>query len=142
MLAQANALIAVERVLDDSGIAAIVPDWPARRRAHLLAADLHALELELPIPSPLAPFDDPSAMLGAVYVIEGSRLGGTLLKQRVSQKLPTAFLSSGNSTLWRMLLEILDERLRTADQMSAAIAAAGNVFALFERSGRRFLKVD
>lgn len=142
LLAQAGALFAVEQALDARRIETIVPDWPSRRRAALLRDDIAACGLSPPAPLTPPAFTSDAAMLGGIYVLEGSRLGGTLLKRSVPARYPTAFLSGGNSLRWRKLLTIIDERLQTADDVDAAIIAAGDVFALFERSGRAFLKAS
>ena len=57
----------------------IVPDLPERRRADALASDLRALGVEplAPMPAP-EPLSDAEA-LGALYVIEGSTLGGQVI---------------------------------------------------------------
>jgi heme oxygenase len=142
LLAQAGALFAVEDALDASRIETIVPDWPSRRRAELLRGDIIACGLAPPAPLPPPAFASDAAMLGGLYVLEGSRLGGTLLKRSVPADYPTAFLSGGNSFRWRRLLTIIDERLQTANDIDAAISAATGVFALFEHSGRAFLKAS
>ena len=140
LLAQAAAVLPVEQMLDKGAIAAALTDWPQRRRAAALEVDLRALGLELPALEVSQDFHSVEAMLGAVYVLEGSRLGGALLKRSVPADLPTAFLSSCDSAAWRNLLLILDERLCDAEKLSEATRAACDVFALFERSGRQFLK--
>jgi heme oxygenase len=137
--AQAAAHLPVEDALVRGGIAALVPDWDARRRDRLLQDDLHALGLDAP-----APVGDPvlkgdAALLGALYVLEGSRLGGTMLKRSVAPDLPTGFLGAMDSAAWRELLALLDARLDTGPERAAAIAAARAVFTLFETGARLHL---
>ena len=139
LCAQAAAHLPVEHALDAGRMEEVVPDWPVRRRAHLICEDLVACGLDMPALEPEPVFAGVAAMLGATYVLEGSRLGGTLLRRSVPVSFPTAFLSDGSPTAWRDLILLLDARLVTATELETAIAAACDTFALFERSGRRFL---
>lgn len=134
LLAQAEALRPIERTLDDAGAAAVVPDWPDRRRAHLLLADLADLSVTAPEPFAKPSFISGTAsILGAIYVLEGSRLGGAVLKRAVPDRFPTKFLEARqNAGNWRRLLEILDHCLSRQSDLEAAILAAKEVFARFE----------
>ena len=138
--AQAAAHLPVEAALDAGGAVALMPDWIARRRADAIRADLAALGLAVPDPEPVPDLVGTAALMGAAYVLEGSRLGGTMLVRQVPVDFPRAFLSGGGSAPWRALIEMLDARLRTEQDLAAAIAAACAVFALFERSGRRLFE--
>ncbi|WP_029625346.1 biliverdin-producing heme oxygenase [Sphingomonas sp. PAMC 26605] len=138
--AQAAAHIPVERALADAGIADIAPDWETRQRADLLRADLATLGLAVPDPAGAIRFESEAALLGGLYVLEGSRLGGTMLKRSVPSDFPTRFLGGGDSAAWRNLLQMLDARLDTALKRSVAVQAARNVFALFEISGHRWVR--
>jgi heme oxygenase len=140
--AQAGAYLPVEAALDRAGAAAVVPDWPARRRAHALRADLAALGLAPPEDTADVAFDDPAAVLGGIYVLEGSRLGGALLARAVPAHFPKAFLAPGDSAAWRRLLHIIEHTLISADVHTSAVESASRVFMLFESSGRRYLRAD
>lgn len=131
--AQAAAHLPVEAALATGGIAAIIPDWTARLRAGLIRADLAALGLDVPPPAGTIVLETDEALLGAAYVLEGSRLGGTLLKRSVGPGLPVGFLGGGGggSAAWRGLLALLDDRLTTDAERGRAVAAAGAVFDLF-----------
>jgi heme oxygenase (biliverdin-IX-beta and delta-forming) len=129
--AQAAALLPVEAALED---ASVVPDWPVRRRGHLIRADLTALRSVVPpllSPPTLA---GEAEQLGALYVIEGSRLGGAMLVRSVPSDFPHSFLGAHDSRLWRDLLDILDARLNTPESLARAATAARHVFALFEEA--------
>ena len=76
------------------------------------------------------------ALLGWAYVLEGSRLGGSILRRAVAPGLPTAFLSESYSKAWPTLVAILDEQLTEPSAIDQAIAAAQALFAVFERSGQ------
>jgi heme oxygenase len=139
LCAQAAAHLPAEQALEAHGIAAVIPDWPSRRRAHLIRNDLLALDLDVPPLEPEPIFSGVAALLGATYVLEGSRLGGAMLLRSVPAQFPTAFLSAGTSMAWRDLISLLDQRLCTRIDIDEAIQAACQTFALFERSGKRLL---
>jgi heme oxygenase len=140
LCAQAAAHIPVEDALIRGGIAAIVPDWPKRQRSPAMRSDL--AELGIAMPGSTEPFDldGEAALLGALYVLEGSRLGGAMLARSVGAGLPARFLGGGDSGAWRRLLALLDERLDTALKLALGVKAAAAVFTLFETSGDRYLR--
>ncbi len=137
LLAQAAAHLPVEAALARGGVADIVPDWDARQRSALLCADLAGLGLDVPEAAGAIEFEGEAAMLGALYVLEGSRLGGTVLKRSVAPDFPAHFLGGVDSGAWRSLLALLDERLDTESKRSAATRSACRVFELFETGGQR-----
>ena len=134
LLAQAAAFVPIEALLDAAGAADVVADWPQRRRAALLAADLAALGLAAPpAMNGLPELSSPSRILGAVYVLEGSRLGGAVLTRTVPGDFPNSFLGAGApSGSWRKLLEMLDKNLYAAESIDAAIHSARKVFMIFQ----------
>lgn len=137
LVAQAQPLVTVERAVDVFDPIAFLPDWPERRRAPLIAADLADLDVPTPTPEPLE-LPDSAAALGAIYVLEGSRLGGALLARNVSVDLPGRFIRCPPAPKrWRGLIEVLDQMLKTEDQRDAAVRAARAVFDLFWRSARQ-----
>lgn len=138
--AQAAAYLPVEADLEAAGIGNILADWPLRKRADLIRSDLEALSLPVPQPEDGPPLSGVPTLLGAVYVLEGSRLGAAVLNRSVADSLPRSFLSASRPAAWRELISVLDERLASPEDIAAAVRAACDVFAIFERSGRRFLK--
>lgn len=129
LTAHARALPAVEAALTADGRE--LPIW--RPRTAVLAADLAALGVAMPEPLPFAVTGD-AGRWGALYVIEGSRLGGQLLARSVGQDLPSAYLSSRHEPgEWRALLAALDARAAAmgAAWEDAAIAGARATFALY-----------
>lgn len=137
LLAQARPLVSVEAAIDAFDPTPMLPDWPERRRAPLIAADLADLGASMPSPEPVAVTSD-AAALGAIYVLEGSRLGGTLLARDVPMDLPARFIRCPPApSRWRGLIEVLDRMLKTTEQRDAAVTAAHAVFDLFERSARQ-----
>lgn len=130
--AHALALPAVETALAaHPGL----PDW--RRRTPLLAADL--ADLGRPLPPPLA-FTLPAlpgSAWGALYVLEGSRLGGVMLARQVPATLPSRYLGAKHASgEWRALLTALDAAGETYDAAwtDGALAGADACFALYGRA--------
>lgn len=109
--------------------------WPAlRRRTPLLAADLRALgELaDLPVWT-----DDEVGprQWGALYVVEGSRLGGGLLTKRVAPGLPVGYLSAVHlSGEWRTIRMAVEQAAsgRHPDWLEQMVAGALAAFSLFQ----------
>ena len=133
---QAAAFLPLEARLDAAGASAIVPDWDERRRSHLIRQDLAALGEPIPVPPADLPPMSEAAQLGAIYVLEGSRLGGKYLLRAVPEAFPRRFLSSRQAPgAWRKLLELIDDKLYGSEDQYAALAAARDAFALFERAG-------
>lgn len=72
-----------------SKVSALVPDAEGRRKTHLLESDLKALGLTeaeinaLPVYDYPAPANEAQA-LGAMYVLEGSTLGGNIIYKRLN----------------------------------------------------------
>ena len=113
LLAQAAAHIPTEDALAFGGVAAIVHDWSKRQRSDLIREDLAGMGLGMPQPAGVLKFQSESGLLGALYVIEGSRLGGTVLRRSVSPGLPVRFLSDGNSAAWRESLAPVRSAIRS-----------------------------
>jgi heme oxygenase (biliverdin-IX-beta and delta-forming) len=142
LAAQAGPFLAVEAALDRSGLEGAVPDWPARRRSALLRADLEDLGLAI-VADPLPQLDETASQLGALYVLEGSRLGGAVLKRHVPASSPCRFLNAvPPKGSWARLLEILEEHLYGTERIGLAVEAAKAVFARFEAAGRRSLETE
>ena len=137
LAAQAAAFLPIEDALDAAGAGRLLEDWPRRRRADQLSADL--AELGVPCPAPLVPphFATDFELLGGLYVLEGSRLGGSILSSRVPPGAPSRFLrAEGGAGAWRSLLALLDVCLDRPLALDAAVAAARATFRCFERSAR------
>lgn len=135
--AQAKAFLPVEAAIEAAGPEDLISDWQERRRTPLLLRDLAALGV---VPEGVRDFPVPQsseALLGAIYVLEGSRIGGKFLERQISPDFPRAFLSSHESASWRSFLAILEERLQSTAQIDAAIASAKSVFVFFEKGAQR-----
>jgi heme oxygenase (biliverdin-IX-beta and delta-forming) len=115
-------------------------DFPARRRSSLLAQDLavlgHPARLDHPIRLDI---HTSGAAFGALYVLEGSTLGGRVilkeLKLRGASLVGLGFLDPyGNRTgdRWRSFLAILEREIKSSDQKAEAVTGALNTFAFAE----------
>lgn len=137
LAAQAAAHIPVEEALDRAGAGAVLPDWEQRRRAELLRRDLDETGAEAALAMPAPNFSGFPALLGGLYVIEGSRLGGALLKRGLPAGTPARFLDApADPGAWRRLIATIDTSIGAPDEIAAATSAAQAVFRLFEAAGR------
>lgn len=137
LVAQAGPLLTAEAAVDAFDLLALLPDWPERRRAPLIRADLADFGAATPSPEPFDLRSD-AAALGVIYVLEGSRLGGAMLARNVPMDLPARFIRCAPAPKrWRGLIELLDQHLVTPDQHEVAADAARAVFDLFWRSARQ-----
>ena len=135
LITHARVLPAVERALEQGGIAGILPDWDAHRRAPLLERDLAALGETLPEPIAVAPASGTPELLGTAYVIEGSRLGSRFLAKRVGDAMPAEYLhAAGQQRAWPALLTALDDAELAPAEVDRAVEAARGCFALFLRA--------
>ncbi|MEG3125616.1 biliverdin-producing heme oxygenase [Sphingomonas sp. GB1N7] len=141
LAAQAAAHIPCEAALDHAQAERIVPDWPMRRRAALLMQDLAGIGFPASAFRIEPQFETEPAVLGAIYVLEGSRLGGAMLVRSVPTDLPHRFLGASVPGAWRNLMQFIDARLRSDAEIGEAVAAARTVFGLFERAGQASMKV-
>lgn len=130
----------------ESHIDALAPLKEGSTRSALLASDLEALGVTgderegIPLCVALAPVCSSPEALGALYVVEGSALGGAHIALALqSASTPPAgatgyrFFSNGGVSrpAWRELLAMLDA-IRDPRDERAAIAAAVSTFRAFE----------
>ena len=138
LLASAAAVFALEQALLAGGVGAILPDWPRRTRTAALRADLADLGVSDIAVATAPPLAGAARMLGALYVLEGSRLGARLLagdllacgSTRV--RAATRYLRHGEShRLWPSFLTHLESSQDVRTCPGEAIAGARLAFALF-----------
>jgi heme oxygenase len=116
-----------------------------RRRVHLLRNDLRDLGLSveaieaIPLASAPAKLDDPGRFLGALYVREGSTLGGRMMAKRLDHlcepgRVDGRRFLSGTVHDPRLWLECCAALEQAADvgQLETMITAAHETFAVFE----------
>ena len=132
----AAALLPLERSLESAGVRDILMDWDDRSRTAAIMADLARLggkygRLDAP------ELTDRAAVLGTLYVLEGSRLGAAYLLRAVKQcsdplvSRTTAFLGHGaGRQFWPGYLAALE---RHADELAEddVIRSARAAFDLF-----------
>lgn len=141
--ANAEALLPLEQALVAAGVATIFPDWPQRARRSAILGDLARVGGTV---RPLAQQArlDFGAMLGTLYVLEGSRLGAAVLVKIVAQSsdtivaTATAYLRHGaGERLWPRFLARLDELTITPHDEARAIDGARAAFDLFAQATAR-----
>ena len=106
-----------ERALQQHDLAVFSVDQDARRRSQWLVDDLQALTGRPPSRLPVViTFDDAASALGALYVLEGSTLGGQILLKQVTSAFPVSsvhgarfFTGHGDRTgaMWKEFLGTL-----------------------------------
>lgn len=113
--------------------AAFLPAWElaARQRAHLILEDL---ELTAPAPGlPWCPHMPPlhtrAQLLGAMYVVEGSTLGGQVITRQLAQAgIPLRAYFSGYGALtgsrWKAFCHLLVEAAPAAADQDEIVASA------------------
>ncbi len=140
----AAALRPLEQRLELAGVAALLDDWPSRVRRHSVDADLRVLGLSRPAPVAVGPLLGTDEMLGALYVLEGSRLGHAMLLRQLPSAAPTraavAFLAHGaGARLWGGLLAALAEREAQAVDLARLVGAAHRAFGAYLEAAARIL---
>lgn len=120
-----------------------LPDYPQRRRAAALIDDLEALGMtgigeSIAQCAEVDYIDSYASAMGALYVCEGSSLGGSvivdMIKKRVNIKgEPFAFFSSYGSRTMGMWHDFLVALNAYPDQAEASVTlkSAGQTFAVF-----------
>jgi heme oxygenase len=125
-------------------------DIGSRRRSHLIVADLHTLGVgarrgrTVAAPPRLEVFGH---ALGALYVVEGSRLGGRVLATRFGRSTGLIdvdafrFLRSAGSEVgasWRHVLAALEGYGADSASRASVVAGATATFACFDRQLARW----
>ena len=139
--ASAAALIAIEQLLENAGVAQLLPDWAQRSRREPIISDLHTLNSQA---QPLAlrrTAPSPAEVFGILYVLEGSRLGAKVLLDQVlassdeGVRNASAYLrhGQGQSNLWRSFLQQLETH-EAADDQTQTVSGAVYAFTMFIRA--------
>ena len=121
-------------------------DWDGRRKTHLLQADLEFLGrtpgeiAQLPNCAALPELNDLSAVLGCLYVLEGSTLGGRTIAKHLAQHLGVvpgqgaSFFSSYGEALmprWRSFQQRVTELATSAAMEDRIVQSAQATFTSF-----------
>ncbi|MCL6684417.1 biliverdin-producing heme oxygenase [Sphingomonas alba] len=128
---QARTVPAIEGALAAAGLASLVTGWEQGRRSEALRSDLSSLGQPMPQPAAPPSISTTAEALGAAYVLEGSRLGGRVLRGRVGKGLPARFLGEGQHNSWPHVVAALDRLLGSEADLDAAKQAARRTFAFF-----------
>ncbi len=141
LTAHASVILPLEALAGQAGAGQILDDWPSRCRSDALQGDLAALGLQPPPPLLLDAPGGPAWVLGVLYVLEGSRLGAQVLRQRVLAgqdaecRAATAYLGHGiGQGLWPSFLMQLEASPYAKDGTGPVIEGARDAFAAFERA--------
>ena len=139
--ANAAALLPLEAMLEAAGVARIFTDWPERSRSAAIHLDLRRLGGNVSPFDPVGPLDR-NGVLGAMYVLEGSRLGAKFLLRMVAGNPligpATSYLSHGaGKPLWRTFLLHLESEPVTPEDELEIVRGAHIAFALFAEAARQ-----
>ncbi len=135
---QAEALFPLEAALDQHDISNIMSDWPQRVRTPSLEHDLAAMDVSCdPLPAPN--FKNAADMLGAVYVLEASRMGARVMLARLAQHPEsnsigaTAYLRHGfGKRFWPSFLTLLENHPAAQADTASVVQGAEVAFGMFE----------
>lgn len=137
----------VEQLLEP-WVKPVLADYDDRRKSNRLLQDLQTMGITAPpFYRRLPAVENLSASLGCFYVLEGSVLGGVIIKKIIKEQCPklpeNAFgFFSGydqqNGMQWQIFLEQFDLLLNDAAKQSAAITAANDCFKQFEANINNF----
>ncbi|ODA66694.1 hypothetical protein A7A08_02462 [Methyloligella halotolerans] len=129
LAAIADALFPLEEALERAEIGRLWPDWPRHARTGALRADLSALNIPSTPVQPVPELRGEAHQLGLLYVLEGSRLGGTIILRGLrkefgaAQHPATRYLMHGEGEgLWARYLQRLEasEAVRRAPEEAEA----------------------
>ena len=119
----------------------LMPDYPLRRKAASLQADLLSMSATLPerISNENLPIIKNNLQaIGALYVMEGSTLGGGVITKMIAAKLPgkkafTFFKGYGEKTIemWNSFKTSIDAITLTEEEAAIIIESANETFNKF-----------
>lgn len=129
----------IDAVLDPN----LLPDSAERRKTQSLANDLSFLGATVPAKADgdaLPTINNHLEALGALYVIEGSTLGGKIISKMMQQQLGMGqqglsfFLGYGDSSMpmWEKFKAMLNRQANNPEEEAVVIAAANQTFFKFE----------
>ena len=128
----------INRVID----AEFLPDHTERRKTKAIADDLLSLQSDIPEKAAgdaLPVIENQLQALGALYVVEGSTLGGKIISKMMQQQLNLGdkgisfFAGYGNRTeqMWDVFKLTLNKHAETPARQAEVIAAANETFLKF-----------
>jgi heme oxygenase len=144
LIASARALWPLEEALAVAGADTILTDWSERSRSAALRHDLLELDVESPRPLRHPVIDGDAFMLGALYVLEGSRLGARVLVRELPADQPaTRYLRHGeHRRFWQSFLLRLEQSDEARASPGTAIAGAETAFSWFAAAAADELRLE
>lgn len=139
MLARMSGPVSALESALSAGVAPVLfANWAGRLRAHALRADVEALGGAYRQRF-AAPIEHEADALGALYVLEGSRLGGRVLARMAGEsndagvRGATCYFSHGaNAGHWRSYLAVLETSPAVRATPARTTRAALDAFSAFE----------
>ncbi len=129
----------VEQAIAPFISAEVLPDYASRRNASYLKEDIEALGGTMdalpPVQAPV--IRNTASALGALYVMEGSIMGGRIIVQMLEKSGITEgvsfFSGYGEATgqMWQRFTEVLNHHASTEEDQALTIAAANATFTQF-----------
>lgn len=115
-------------------------EFEARLRSPLLARDLTTLGVQAAIPSEPFTVACRAEALGRLYVLEGSSLGGRVIRKQIAAEggdmVGLSFLDPYGEQVgeqWRAFLSVIDRQIQSTSDLDAAVAGAVAGFREAER---------
>lgn len=140
LAANAAALLPLEGALVAAGVSDILPDWKRRARSRSILGDLNRIGGTTRLLKPPV-LNGRSALLGTLYVLEGSRLGAAHLLKRARNSgdpriaAATGYLSHGvGEQFWRSFLDVLENHAHELRDSDDIIRPARRAFDLFAQA--------
>lgn len=129
----------VEQAIAPYITTALLPDHAERRNSSYLKQDIEALGANVnDLPSATAPgINNTIQALGALYVMEGSIMGGPIIVKMLEKfgitKGVSFFSGYGEATgqMWGKFVAVLNAQANNEDEEQQAIAAANDTFSNF-----------
>jgi heme oxygenase len=133
----------VELLVDSSLKIERIPDYPDRRKTASLSHDLFTLGLakaSLAVGNDLPEINNHLQAIGAMYVMEGSTLGGVHISKMIQQRLPSldakalTFFNgykSDTQTMWQKFKTAIDGEQLQPGEAASVIHAANETFIYF-----------
>jgi heme oxygenase (biliverdin-IX-beta and delta-forming) len=133
----AAALLPLEDALVAGGVRDLLPDWDLRARADAILTDLAAIDGDVE-PLDGLHLESRFALLGTLYVLEGSRLGAAYLVRSARRsadhrvRSATAYLGHGaGQGLWASFLTVLESHAGELTDSGHLVEPARRAFDLF-----------
>ncbi|WP_423147132.1 biliverdin-producing heme oxygenase [Rubrolithibacter danxiaensis] len=133
----------LEKKIDEYLDKEILPDYLLRRKSAAILYDLKTLNIDISndaaINEELPQIDNSFQALGALYVLEGSTLGGKTIAKMIESTIGisnslTFFKSYGNDTMsmWNIFKSVLNNLDLTEPQRKEVLISAKDTFIKFE----------